>query len=221
MTKEFNNLVNIVKVLRSKKGCHWDRAQKLSNLKTYFLEEVYELLDAMDSGSYKKTEEELGDVLLILIFMCQLYKEKKKFTIKEVIEGISNKLITRHPHVFSPHFKENKKLNNKEAIVKYWIKQKAKNKKRKNVLDRLPKGAPSLLLAYILFKEENCLSRKPTAKQIIFKLREETGKLKAGNNKEAIVEAIFDLARLSSLYKIDLEYLLRKKIRKYAAAIKY
>jgi len=221
MTKEFNNLVNIVKVLRSKKGCHWDRAQKLSNLKTYFLEEVYELLDAMDSGSYKKTEEELGDVLLILIFMCQLYKEKKRFTIKEVIEGISNKLVTRHPHVFSPHLNESKKLNNKEAIVKYWIKEKAKNKKRKNVLDRLPKEAPSLLLAYILFKEENYLSRKPVAEQIIFKLREETGKLKTRNSKETIVETIFDLARLSSLYKIDLESLLRKKIRKYAAAIKY
>ena len=76
--KEFNSLVNIVAKLRSKNGCQWDRAQKIKDLKKYLLEETYELLDVIDNTNYAKIKEELGDIFLLLVFICQLYKEKNK-----------------------------------------------------------------------------------------------------------------------------------------------
>jgi tetrapyrrole methylase family protein/MazG family protein len=146
--KEFDQLVEVIKKLRSPEGCPWDRAQTIDTMKKCLLEETYELIDALSDKKYKIAEEELGDVILIAIVIAQMLDKKNKSNLKKVLERAKSKLIVRHPHVFSK-----KKLNSKEEVLKAWIKDKAKIKKRKSVKDRLPKTAPALLQAYLFFKE--------------------------------------------------------------------
>jgi tetrapyrrole methylase family protein/MazG family protein len=211
--EEFKKLVKIVKKLRSPKGCKWDRAQKIGNLKSYLLEEVYEFLDTIDSKKIDKIKEELGDIFLLLVFIACIFEEKRRFSVNDVLKGINEKLIARHPHVFSK-----RKVKNKEEIVKYWIKKKAKDKNRKSIFDRLPKNAPSLLLAYLFFKESSYLGVKQKKEDLIYQLKKSIKKDSIKNN---LIEIFFLLSQLASHYNLDVELLLRKKILKEAKRIKY
>ncbi len=220
--KEFNSLVNIVAKLRSKKGCQWDRAQKIKDLKKYLLEEIYELLDVIDTGNYTKIKEELGDIFLLLVFISQLYKEKNKFTVKEVLRCINKKMVNRHPHVFSSSFKKSNALKKKDDIVKYWVKEKARTNKRKTLKERLPKVAPSLLLAYLLHKEKKYLDRANTIENTIENLKKRVNKLGSKDaSKGRIVEILFLLTELAAFKKLDLEITLREEIFKRAHTVKY
>ena len=220
--KEFDSLVKTMKILRSKDGCRWDRAQKLKDLKNYLLEEVYELIDTIGSKHYKKAEEELGDVFLILVFICQVYDEKNRFKIKDVLEAVNNKMIERHPHVFSFNFKKNNTLKTKNDIVRFWVKEKAKSKKRKNIYERLPKKAPSLLLAYLLYKEKRYLGKGLKPERIISGIKRKIQKLNTfGANGALIAGIIMDLSRLASLNKVNLEILLRRRILLKARSLLY
>jgi len=220
--KEFDSLVKIVDILRSEKGCPWDRAQKIKDVKKYLIEEVYELIDAVEGNRKNLVKEELGDVLFILIFISYLYEEKGKFGIKEVLAGINRKMILRHPHVFS-----SRKLSSKEEVLKYWIKSKAKQKNRNTVKDRLPKGAPSLVLADILLKESTNLGgakeggRVENAK-IFSELKDKIECLGRGKNRIKLMQdAVFLLCRLAFIYGIDLESILKKKVIKDASRVSY
>ncbi len=220
--KEFNSLVNIVAKLRSKNGCQWDRAQKIKDLKKYLLEEIYELLDIIDNTNYAKIKEELGDIFLLLVFICQLYKEKNKFTVKEVLTCINKKMVSRHPHIFSPEFKKNNLLKNKDDIVKYWIKEKARTNKRKTLKERLPKAAPSLLLAYLLHKEKRHLKRTTSIKESIKNFKKRSNNLGLNNiSKNNIVQILLLLTEIASFKKINLETILREEIFRKAQAVKY
>lgn len=142
--KEFDELIEIVDILRSENGCPWDRKQTRESLKGDFLEEVYEVLDAMDIGG-EELKGELGDLLLHIIFQAKISDENKEFDIKDVIRKINEKLIRRHPHVF-----EQKKLITEEEVIEKWeeIKRTEKEiKKRKYILDGVPKQLPPLLKA--------------------------------------------------------------------------
>jgi len=214
--KEFKKLVEIVEILRSPQGCRWDRAQKLKNLKTYLLEETYELIDALESKDTEKIKEELGDLFLILVFFSQIFKEKKKFDVKEILEKINKKLIGRHPHVFGK-----KKLKNKEEILNHWIKKKAKDKKRKTLIERLPKSAPSLLLSYLFFKENLHLGRKRNIDSLVEEINDFCKKLKDNLHKKLLVDLIVKIVELSSYLNIDMENLLRKKILSQAKKLTY
>jgi uncharacterized protein YabN with tetrapyrrole methylase and pyrophosphatase domain len=215
--EEFNNLVKIVDTLRSKKGCSWDRAQKLENLKTYLLEEIYEFVDAVEEKRIEKIEEELGDLFLLLVFITHIFKEKRQFNIKSVLKKINRKLVTRHPHVFS-----SKKLWSQQKIISHWLRTKTKDKKRKTAFQRLPKTAPSLLLAHILFRESKYLDNKFDIKKVKEKIKRYLEKI-GGNEdeKKLILGIILGLAKLAFHYNLDLESLLRKKIFEEAKKIKY
>ncbi|OPX30594.1 MAG: hypothetical protein B1H08_01215 [Candidatus Omnitrophica bacterium 4484_171] len=220
--KEFDSLVRTMKILRSKDGCRWDRAQKLKDLKNYLMEEAYELMDTIGSKHYKKVEEELGDVFLILVFICQVYSERNRFNIKDVLKAVDNKMIRRHPHVFSSSFKKNNALKTKNDIVKFWVKEKAKSKKRKNIYERLPRKAPSLLLAYLLYKEKRYLGKSLRLEQIVSGMEKKIQKLNtSGVNGALIADIIMDLSKLASLNKINLEILLRRKIFLKARSLSY
>ena len=211
--KEFDELVGIVKKLRSPNGCPWDRAQKVSDTSKHLLEEVYELIEGIDKSDPKLICEEIGDVMLLLVFLAQIFSEKKKFHVQDAIRHISQKLIGRHPHVFS-----NTKVKDKHQVLENWIQAKAKIKKRKTVKERLPKSAPALLLAQIFFKELRYLDEKkffqiqdvlsPLPKTI--KLLSE--KLPQKQKEKLFTQAVFSLARAAFCYDIDLETLLRKEI---------
>lgn len=215
--EEFDRLVKIVEILRSKRGCKWDRAQKIKDLNVYLLEEIYELLDSLNKGNVDEIKEELGDVYFLLVFITQIFKEKKEFNIYNVLEKINTKLVERHPHVFS-----SKKMRSKREIVRHWIKVKVRDKKRRSVFDRLPKNAPSLLLGHILFKESNYMGNKidvNRTKQMMEKGMKEISSSK--NREDTLLGVLWEFLKLASYYKIDLESLLRKKILTEAQNIKY
>lgn len=122
-----NNLIQIMETLRSKDGCPWDVKQTHESLKPYLIEESGEVIEAIDKEDDIGLEEELGDVLLQVVFHSQIAKERGAFRIEDVINGISQKLIFRHPHVFG-----DESAKTEEDVAKIWAKQKKKEKKSKN-----------------------------------------------------------------------------------------
>lgn len=221
--KTFDDLIKTVKILRSPGGCPWDREQTIDNYKKYLLEETYELIDEINRKKAKAIEEELGDLFLILIILSEMFREKESFTLQSILYKINQKLITRHPHVFG-----SKTLNTKEEVLKYWIKAKAKNKKRKTIHDRLPHSSPALLLADIFFREYNHIGgdkNQVNARKVSMLARDIDRSVKkmASTRRKAEVfcEAMFKLCQLASLYNLDTENLLRAKILKIASRKSY
>jgi len=111
----FTDLLSIMQKLRSPEGCPWDKEQNFNSLLPYLLEESYEYIDAVQSGNAKLMAEELGDVLLQVVFHAQIAKEEGKFTIEDVITEICEKMVRRHPHVFG-----NEDLKTSDAVLKKW-----------------------------------------------------------------------------------------------------
>ena len=138
----FKNLINTVKELRGGEGCEWDKAQTKNSLIPYFIEEVYELIESIDKEDSINIKEELGDVLLHIIFQSQIASENNDFNIDDVIYDINEKLIDRHPHVFKKIVPSSDKTSNE-----LWEEQKYKKKSRKSRLDGVPKILPSIISA--------------------------------------------------------------------------
>ena len=137
MTK-FEKLGKIVKKLRSPDGCEWDKKQTHESLTPYLLEEVYEVIEAIENKDYSSLREELGDLLLHVIFQADLAAEKDQFSIEDSLESINNKLQKRHPHIFNDKHDHSIEKEN-------WETAKQKEKIRDSVLDGVPKSLPSLL----------------------------------------------------------------------------
>jgi tetrapyrrole methylase family protein/MazG family protein len=221
--KQFDRLVEIIKKLRSPKGCPWDRAQKVTDYERYLLEEAYELIEAIRKAKAAAVEEELGDLYLILTMLVQMYSEKGKFTQGQVLDGICDKLIIRHPHVFA-----DKNLKDKDKVLAYWIRHKAKEKNRKTVKDRLPTIAPALLLAEISLKEQHYLDKikgrsksaaaKSLGDDIIKQVKALAG---SGAQDKVLADLLYDLCRLAFIHKLQPESLLRAKVLNEAEKILY
>jgi MazG family protein len=142
----FEDLIRLIETLRGESGCPWDKEQTPETLEVYLVEEVYELLDAIESGNPQEVCEELGDVLFQIFFMAELYKEMKHFDIYDAVRANIEKMIRRHPHVFG-----NVKTGNTDEIRERWhkIKMREKNKSSKaSVLDSVPAKLPALMRAY-------------------------------------------------------------------------
>ncbi len=138
----FQKLVHIVEKLRGPQGCPWDKEQTHESMKPYLLEETYEVIESIQKQDPEKLKEELGDLLLQIIFHARLAEEKGEFTLKDVIDHISEKLIRRHPHVFgTAHIKTS------EEQKKHWEKLK-KEEGKTSVLEGVPKTAPALFRAF-------------------------------------------------------------------------
>src|SRR6266498_106712 len=139
-------LLSIMERLRGPQGCPWDREQTLRSLRPYVLEETYEVLEAIDAGDPEAHCEELGDLLLQIVFQAQLTKEQGRFEFADVADAISNKLVSRHPHVFGDaHAKD------AEAVLRQWAALKREEKKAKgggeSVLEGVPREMPALARA--------------------------------------------------------------------------
>ena len=161
----FEELLSVMERLRGPDGCPWDREQKMTDLRTYIVEEAYELADAITSGDMGKVREEAGDLLLQIVFVSSLASDNKTagqeadkkaeakkagaFDIKDVTEGLVDKLIRRHPHVFHA---EKSPVGDSELVLRNWerIKQEERKGKKEDVsvLAGLPKGLPPLLKAH-------------------------------------------------------------------------
>jgi tetrapyrrole methylase family protein/MazG family protein len=145
--KSFNRLVEILKALRAPGGCNWDRAQTSESLLPYMIEETYEAVEAAESGDHARLKEELGDILLHIIFQAEIAEEKGQFSIGDVVATVTQKMIERHPHVFGT-----RKDLTPEQVRENW--ESVKMQKRqpeengKTVLSGVPKTMPALLKAY-------------------------------------------------------------------------
>lgn len=137
-TSKFDDLVNIMTILR--RECPWDRKQTHESIKDLMVEEIYEAIDAIDSGNMDELRKELGDLLLHIVFHAEMASETKSFTIGDIIFGIQDKLIRRHPHVFG----DPQNLT-AEKVLSNWEKLKMSEKDRKSVLSGVPDTLPALL----------------------------------------------------------------------------
>jgi len=137
VSKNFNEFVDIVRRLRVE--CPWDREQTNDSIKDATIEEAYEVVQAIDEKNYDELRKELGDLLLHVVFHSLIAEKEKQFTLDDVIEGITKKMIHRHPHVFG-----NVEVENTNEVLKNWEAIKLEEKGRKSVLDGVPENLPSL-----------------------------------------------------------------------------
>jgi len=207
--REFLKLVEIMRKLRGKKGCPWDRKQTHESIMPYLLEETYEAIEAINKKDNANLKEELGDILLQVIFHSQIASERHNFTIDDVLETINSKLITRHPHVFG-----NKKGLSKDWQVRdFWEKHKKEIKKRDSVIDGVPAALPALLRARRLVSKAQSTGFKwRTQAQILKKIDEELGEvrqaLEKGRKKhmqEEIGDLLFAIVSLAYFHGINPE----------------
>jgi ATP diphosphatase len=150
--ERFQQLVEIMRTLRSENGCAWDRQQTVKTLRPFVLQETYELLDALDKGDHDAVQHELGDFLFEAVFLAQIYSEEGRFTIADSIQSIADKLIRRHPHIFDT---DGKASLTPGQVKAQWEDIKAKERTDagegdKTVLSGVPRSMPSLLRAYEL-----------------------------------------------------------------------
>lgn len=197
-----NDLLNVMAKLRSPDGCPWDREQNHKTLRWHAVEEVYELLDAIEAEDDHEMEEELGDLLLQVVFHCQLARERGAFDFEKVARHITDKLIRRHPHVFGKT-----KVKNVDEVWANWEKIKRAEKHgtrhaRPSALDGIPKHLPALLRAEKLLKK---------ARKAKILSNDEDSKRKLA--RQAIGKELFALAQIAQRNGWSAEDLLREEIR--------
>jgi tetrapyrrole methylase family protein/MazG family protein len=151
MSERFSKLIDLMATLRAPNGCPWDRKQTHESLKPYLLEEAYEVLETIDHRDTAKLKEELGDVLLQVIFHSQIASESGTFTIDDVVDHLAVKLVRRHPHVFGDPDAATKPANG-EQVLSQWEEIKRAERQAaggaQSALDGVPKALPALLRAY-------------------------------------------------------------------------
>jgi tetrapyrrole methylase family protein/MazG family protein len=151
MSIRFDKVVEVMGALRAQNGCPWDRKQTHQSLKPYLLEEAYEVLETIDQGDSLRLREELGDVLLQVIFHSQIATEAGTFTVEDVLDTLTTKLIRRHPHVFGGN-NQTEPISNSEQVLAQWEDIKRAEREAtgntQSALDGVPKTLPALLRAY-------------------------------------------------------------------------
>jgi MazG family protein len=216
--QKFEKLVEILDSLRSKNGCPWDREQDEKSIANFFLEEVYEAVDAISADKAGSLEEELGDVLMEVVFLAQIYKEKRQFTIADVLEGIVQKMVRRHPHVFGP-----KQVRSSQKVIEAWQAQKNAEKERRSVFDGMARSTPALLEAFQIGQRVSAFGFDwPSAKEVLGKIKEEIKEfeeaLESGEPRairEEIGDVFFALANFSRLLGLNPELALRQANDKF------
>jgi len=213
-------LKEIIEKLRAPDGCPWDKKQTPKTLLMPFLEEVYELIEAIEENESEKIKEELGDVLLHIIFQVVFAEEKGDFTLNDVLKEIIEKIIRRHPHVFG-----NLKTNNIELINANWekIKQQEKGKENRKYLESIPKNLPALFKAYKMTKKVAKVGFDwPDIANIFEKIEEELEEFDEAlskNNKKEIEEELGDVlfmfVNLARFLDINPEEALQKTNKKF------
>ncbi|MFS0774440.1 nucleoside triphosphate pyrophosphohydrolase [Neobacillus sp. 3P2-tot-E-2] len=187
MLKNFSKLREIIAVLRGPNGCPWDKEQTHESLKKYLIEETYEVIEAIDSGDIDHLIEELGDVLLQVMLHAQIGEDEGYFTIEDVIEVLSAKMIRRHPHVFG-----DKKAEDSKEVLRNWqeIKKQEKGEIESSLLEGISKSLPNLLRAYEIQKKAAKVGFDwQEITPALEKVKEELEEFENEINQESFVEA--------------------------------
>jgi len=215
-TEQLTRLLQIMETLRAPGGCPWDREQTPESLKPYILEEAYEVIEAIDTGDSNEICDELGDLLLQVVFLAQIFNEREIFSFAEVADSISSKLVRRHPHVFAAA-DANDHAQRWEAIKQQERQQRGKGNK---LVDKIPKHLPALKKATKVIKKTDLQN----SETLISQIEARTAKIKqlfSKNNSQLLEfelgEILFDLVQLASSHQLDAEEILRKKTMKVIA----
>jgi len=218
--KKFEELVEIIDRLRAPDGCPWDREQTNQSLLPYFIEEAYELIESVDEENWDTVKEELGDLLLHVVFQASIGEDDGKFKLEDSLTNVNEKLVRRHPHVFGDvqadaafHAKQN------------WESQKHKEKRRKSRLDGVPKNLPALVQAQRLQQKASYAGFDwDKIDRVWDKVHEEIEELKEAQSNdlkdhiaEEIGDVLFALVNLSRYLDIPAEDALRQTNQKFTS----
>ncbi len=219
--RPIERLIEIMRILRSDRGCPWDREQSLATLRDHLIEETYEVADAMTGDDREAHCEELGDLLLQIVFQSQICAEEGAFTFDDVADAIVTKLIRRHPHVFG-----DVAADNADDVLKNWeaIKRQEKGDTPRSAVDGVPRSLPALRRAHLLQKRVARVGFDwEDARGALEKLREELGEVEEAiddKNADAIREEIGDLlfaaVNVSRSYGHNAEEVLERTIEKFS-----
>src|SRR4051812_6244909 len=233
---KFERLVQIMATLRGPDGCPWDKEQTFETLKPMMVVEIYEVLEAIDNHDYEHLSEELGDVLLHIVFNAQMGKEESLFDIDKVIEGICTKLIRRHPHVFA-----GEKGGTADDVLKNWevikaaeaAEKAAKNPGvapvRKSLLDGIPSKLPALpeahqissRVARVGFDWPDIDGVFEKLHEEIHELREAISEKKQADIEDEVGDLFFVLVNIARVLKVDSESALKRANRKFKSRFQH
>ena len=216
-------LEELASILRAENGCAWDREQTSRTLKPYLIEEAYEVYEAIDSGDPGDLREELGDLLYQVYAHAQIAREESMFTIDDVAQGIVDKLVYRHPHVFG-----GEKAASSSEVIERWERIKKKEKAhRESILDGVPAHLPSLLKAYRVQQKVSRVGFDWTkAEDIIAKLDEEVAEFKEALSSEPeedrtarmedeMGDVLFTMVNIARFLGINAEDALNRTVNKF------
>lgn len=213
--KAFSRLIEIMNDLREK--CPWDRKQTIYSLRQMTIEETYELADAITEGNWKDIKEELGDLLLHIVFYAKIGSEQKQFELDEVINGICDKLVARHPHIYGDI-----KVEDDEEVKRNWEKLKLKEGK-KSVLSGVPQSLPATVKAMRLQEKAKQVGFEWDNKEQVWeKVEEEMRELKSAietgnqaNTEDEFGDVVFSLINYARFLQVDAENALEKTNKKF------
>lgn len=218
---KLERLIDIMKLLRSENGCVWDREQTHETLKKYFIEETYEYLEVVDLNDKERMCEELGDVLLQIVFHARIAEENGDFNIEDVINRVCDKMILRHPHVFGDVSAETS-----GEVLKNWEEIKKKEKgitTQSSVLQDVPKNLPALMRSYKVQQKAAQVGFDWDKTEDVFaKLREEIDELEAEYKKkdlpameDELGDVLFSIVNLARFLKVHPELALTQATNKF------
>lgn len=212
---EFAGVRRIIATLRGPEGCPWDRVQTHATLRPYLLEEASETLEAIDSGDPAKLSEELGDLLFQVLIHVQLAEEAGAFKMTDVLRGLSEKLVNRHPHVFGDAIAETP-----DAVIEQWDDLKSRERGGQSVLAGVPETLPALARSQAIQRRVvNAGFAWESVEQVWDKLAEEIGELRGAatmkEREDELGDVLFVMASLAGWMKIDAEDALRSTCTRF------
>jgi XTP/dITP diphosphohydrolase len=220
LASSFLQLVTIMDELREQ--CPWDKKQTIDTLRSMTIEETYELADAITSQDWNGIREELGDVLLHILFYARIGKEENKFQLQEVIDGIAKKLIDRHPHIYG-----DVKVENEEDVKRNWEKLKLKEGKT-SVLSGVPVSLPALVATRMQVKAKQVGFEWKETAEVWNKVEEEIGELKeavlssdVSKIEDEFGDVLFSLVNYARFIGVDPESALEKTNLKFKTRFMY
>lgn len=222
----FSEIVSIMKRLRAPGGCPWDAEQSHDSLKRYLVEETYEVIEAIDTGSDDLLKEELGDLLLQPVFHAAIAEERGAFDINDVMQTLADKLIRRHPHVFG-----DLEINDSQAQIENWekIKKEEKGETRKSALSGVPPELPALMKARKVTEKASRVGFDwDHVDQVFAKVMEELHEFEEAmaEGDQAHMEAelgdlLFAIVNLGRFIQLDAEEALRKTISRFQSRFNF
>ncbi|MDY6824698.1 MAG: nucleoside triphosphate pyrophosphohydrolase [Thermodesulfobacteriota bacterium] len=219
--EQLNRLMKIIETLRGENGCPWDRKQTPRSMTIYLIEEIYELVDAIEAESEEEICEELGDVLFHILFIASIFRGKNAFDMEDVAGSVADKMVRRHPHVFG-----DKTADSVDDVKNRWHKIKKKEKNGRDstsVMDSVPRGIPALIRAYRLTERASRVGFDwPDLAGVMDKTHEEVAELtdaiKTGDRAavaDELGDVLFTMVNLARFLKVHPDTALSDAVTKF------